>query len=83
MSHPAEQTRIPAPIPDEHAHELRHLAHDLSNALEIIVQTTYLLQHSDNDSQTAQWVAMLDEGVQKAVKLNEKLRVYLRTHSEQ
>jgi hypothetical protein len=70
-------------IPDEHAHELRHLAHDLSNALEIIVQTTYLLQHVSDDSQTQQWVGMLSDGVERAVKLNEALRTYLRTHSEQ
>ena len=31
------------PIPIEHAQEIRRLSHDLSNALEIILQTSYLL----------------------------------------
>ncbi|MGI4756187.1 MAG: hypothetical protein ACRYGF_04975 [Janthinobacterium lividum] len=36
-----------AVIPEELALEIRKLAHDLSNSLEIIVQTGYLLSTAD------------------------------------
>ena len=36
-----------ATIPEEFALELRHIAHDLSNALEIIVQTSFLLSTAE------------------------------------
>jgi hypothetical protein len=81
MNQPPEKSASPLPIPEQHAFELRRLAHDLSNALEIIVQTTYLLQISATDDQSAQWVKMLDEGVQKAVELNLQLRTYLKKNS--
>jgi hypothetical protein len=71
----------PAQIPEEHAAELRTLAHDMSNALEIIVQTSYLLKSTDDDAQAAQWLTMLEDGLQKALKINEKLRNYLKTHT--
>ena len=36
-----------AQIPAELAGEIRRLAHDLSNSLEVIVQTSYLLTMAD------------------------------------
>ena len=37
-------------IPPEHAREIRRLSHDLSNALEIIVQANYLLNPEDTNA---------------------------------
>ncbi len=37
----------PELIPDELALDIRRFAHDLSNALEIIVQTSYLLSTAE------------------------------------
>lgn len=68
-------------IPGESALEIRRLAHDLSNALEIVIQTSYLLGMSKLDESGTQWVKMLDSGVQKAVSINRELREYVRSHS--
>ncbi len=68
-------------IPEELALEVRRLAHDLSNALEIIVQTSYLLSMAELKEPAADWLRMLDSGVQKALDLNLQLRDYVKTHS--
>ena len=68
-------------IPEELAIELRRLAHDLSNALEIIVQTSYLLSTSELKAPASDWLRMLDGGVHKALDINGTLRTYVREHS--
>ncbi len=74
---PSDSSRIPA----EPALEIRRLAHDLSNALEIIIQTSYLLGMGKLDDANAQWLKMLDTGVQQAVSINKELRDFVRSHS--
>jgi hypothetical protein len=69
------------PIPIEHAQEIRRLSHDLSNALEIILQTSYLLGTVELDENGRKWRSMLDAGVQKATAINRDLRDFVRTHS--
>ena len=68
-------------IPEELAIEIRRLAHDLSNALEIIVQTSYLLGTTEMKAPGSDWLRMLDGGVRKALDLNSTLRTYVRDHS--
>jgi hypothetical protein len=68
-------------IPEEIAVEIRKLAHDLSNALEIIVQTSYLLGTAGLKEPASDWLRMLDGGVQKALNLNLDLRTYIKNHS--
>ncbi len=68
-------------IPEELALEVRKLAHDLSNALEIIVQTSYLLSTVDLKEPASDWLHMLDGGVQKALDINVSLRNYIKLHS--
>lgn len=68
-------------IPDELALEIRKLAHDLSNALEIIVQTSYLLSTADLKPPATDWLRMLDSGVQKALEHNQSLRTCIKTHT--
>jgi hypothetical protein len=68
-------------IPEDIALEIRKLAHDLSNALEIIVQTSYLLGTADLKPPAIDWLHMLDGGVQKALDLNLELRAYIKQHS--
>jgi hypothetical protein len=68
---------IPAPV----ATEIRRLAHDLSNALEIVIQSTYLLSTSTLDESSKQWVGLLNDGVKRAAALNIELREYIRRHS--
>ncbi len=68
-------------IPEELALEIRKLAHDLSNALEIIVQTGYLLGTADLKSPASEWLRMLDSGTNKALEINLALREYIKAHS--
>jgi hypothetical protein len=68
-------------IPEELAVEMRRLAHDLSNALEIIVQTSYLLSTVELKEPAKDWLQMLDSGVKKALDLNLALRTYIKEHT--
>ncbi len=68
-------------IPEDLALEIRKLAHDLSNSLEIIVQTSYLLSTADLKSPASDWLHMLDNGVTKAMDINMALRNYIKAHS--
>ncbi len=78
-------TSVPASteavIPEDLALEIRKLAHDLSNALEIIVQTGYLLGTANLKSPASDWLRMLDNGTSKALEINQALRSYIKTHS--
>ncbi len=58
--------------------QMRKLSHDLSNALEIIVQTSYLLGTVGLTEPASDWLRMLDEGVAKALDLNNALRGTIR-----
>jgi hypothetical protein len=60
---------------------MRRIAHDLSNALEIIVQTSYLLSTAELKEPASEWLRMLDGGVEKAMNLNQTLRNYIREHT--
>lgn len=70
-----------ARIPAEQANAIRKLAHDLSNALEIIVQSSYLLSTTELDELGKKWVALLDQGTQQAAGLNRELREYVRANT--
>ncbi len=58
-----QQPASSAEIPEELALEIRKLAHDLSNALEIIVQTSFLLGTVELKEPGSDWLRMLDGGV--------------------
>jgi len=68
-------------IPAELVRELRALAHDLSNALETIVQATYLITQAGPPENSRRWVEMIDQASQDAVRINNKLRELMRAHS--
>jgi hypothetical protein len=68
-------------IPEDLSVEMRRLAHDLSNALEIIIQTSYLLGTTEMKEPASDWLRMLDDGVQKAMELNLALRTYIKEHT--
>ena len=74
-STPAQQ------IPEELALEIRRLAHDLSNALVVIVQTSYLLSMAELKEPASDWLRMLESGVSKALDLNLQLRGYIKQHT--
>ncbi len=68
-------------IPEETAVEIRRLAHNLSNALEIIVQTSFLLSTTELKEPASDWLRMLEGGVQKALDLNLELRKFVKEHT--
>lgn len=69
------------PIPEAQAKEIRKLSHDLSNALEIVLQTSFLLGTVPLDEDAQKWRSMLDNGVQQAAEINRSLREYIRGNS--
>lgn len=83
MIEPTQMTvqTVQAEIPEEVALEIRKLAHDLSNALEIIVQTSYLLSTVELKEPGGDWLRMLDNGVRKALDVNLALRTYIKAHT--
>ncbi len=70
-----------AKIPEEVALEIRRIAHELSNSLEVIVQTSYLLSMAELKEPAAEWLRMLDSGVNKALEQNSTLRDYIKAHT--
>jgi hypothetical protein len=74
---PSADDKIPAAL----AKDLRHLAHDLSNALETIVQATYLISQAGPPENSRRWLEMIDQASKEAVQINGKLREILRSHS--
>lgn len=84
MTDTKQTVNLPASeaIPLDAALELRKLAHDLSNALEVIVQTSFLLGTAELQSPAADWLRMLDGGVQKALDINLELRSYIKSHTQ-
>ena len=74
-------TTKPSSIPAEQAQEIRRLSHDLSNALEIIVQANYLLSAMSHDESAKEWIKLLDNGVMQAAGINRSLREYVVANS--
>ena len=74
---------------DEHPKELsletiiklRTLSHDLSNAIENVMQASYLLAQSHLDDQSRKWLALIDGAAKEAAHLNREVREILRSHS--
>jgi K+-sensing histidine kinase KdpD len=63
--------------------EMRALAHDLSNALEAILQAAYLLGQSKLDEDPRRWAKLIDSSSQEAARLNREIRKLLRSLSEE
>ena len=68
-------------IPSQLAADIRRISHDLSNALEVILQTNYLLGMTEANEEGKKWREMLDQGVMQATQINRELRDYVRAHS--
>lgn len=76
-----EKPNTTARIPQELSAEIRRLMHDLSNALEIVLQSGYLLMTADTEEPVKEWIGLLDGGAQQALKIHQQLREYIRAHS--
>ena len=69
-------------IPADLAVEVRKLVHELSNSLEVIVQTSYLLGTLGMKEPGSDWLRMMDDGVRKAMDINLSLRNYIKSHTQ-
>ncbi|HUK49345.1 MAG TPA: hypothetical protein VLW06_17200 [Terriglobales bacterium] len=61
---------------------LRALAHDLSNALEAIMQASYLLTQARLDAESKRWAQLLQTSSDEAAKINREMRKLLRAMSD-
>ena len=76
------QTAVSLPkMPREHVLDMRRLVHEMGNALEIIVQTNYLLNMGEAEESTKQWLKMMDVGVRQATEVSKEMRQYLMLHT--
>jgi len=68
-------------LQSETVSKLRTLAHDLSNALETIMQACYLLTQAKLDDNNRKWLDLIDQAAQDAVRINREIREILRSDS--
>ena len=69
-------------IPHDVSTRLRTLAHDLSNAIETVMQAGYLLGQAKLEGDTKKWVALIDAASRDAARINREIRDILRANSE-
>ncbi len=71
----------PVPMLQSDAKEIRRITHDLNNALEIIVQASFLVNTTALSDQAKEWMKLLDQGVRQATDLNRQMRDFVRLRS--
>jgi hypothetical protein len=71
----------PKKLSDETVTTLRKLAHDLSNAIENVMQASYLLGQAKLGDQNAKWLALINTAAQDAARINRQIRDILRSNS--
>lgn len=71
----------PTPMLQSDAKEIRRITHDMNNALEIIVQASYLVNSTALSDQAKEWMTLLDHGLQQATDLNRQMRDFVRARS--
>jgi hypothetical protein len=71
----------PTPLLETDAKEIRRITHDINNALEIIVQASYLVNSTELSDQAKEWMRLLDQGIRQATTLNREMREFVRMRS--
>jgi hypothetical protein len=66
---------------DETVTTLRTLAHDLSNAIENVMQASYLLGQAKLDDQNSKWLALINTAAGEAARINRQIRDILKSQS--
>jgi hypothetical protein len=66
----------------EAAKEMRRLLHDMNNALEIIIQASYLVSTLPLSDDGKEWIKLLDQGVHQATTINHQLRDVIRKNTD-
>ncbi|HYV75606.1 MAG TPA: hypothetical protein VFB24_15230 [Candidatus Binatia bacterium] len=68
-------------LPEDTVSTLRTLAHQLSNAIENVMQAAYLLGQSKLDGQDSRWLALINSAAEEAARINREIREILRSRS--
>ncbi len=76
-----DSSKTTGSIPPEVSEEIRRIMHDLSNALEIVLQAGYLLTTAETEEPVKEWIGLLDGGAQQALGIHRQLREYIRANS--
>jgi hypothetical protein len=71
----------PTPLQQADAKEIRRITHDMNNALEILVQASYLVNTTALSDQAREWMKLLDQGIQQVTGLNREMREFVRMRS--
>jgi hypothetical protein len=66
----------------EAAKEMRRLLHDMNNALEIIIQASYLVSTLPLSDDGKEWLKLLNQGVNQATTINLQLRDAIRKNTD-
>ena len=69
------------PLAPEVTAQLRRLAHDLSNAIETMMQASYLLAQAQLDEPNRKWVSLIEQAAKDAARINREIRHILKRHS--
>jgi hypothetical protein len=69
------------PLQKADAKEIRRITHDINNALEVIVQASYLVNSTELSDQAKEWMKLLDHGIQQATALNREMRDFVHMRS--
>ena len=68
-------------LPAEVTTRLRAMAHDLSNALETILQASYLLSQAKLEGNCKKWTNLIDTAAKDAARLNREIREVLKSQA--
>jgi len=71
----------PKKLTEETVVTLRTLAHELSNAIENVMQASYLLSQAKLDEQSSKWLELIKSASGDAARINREIREILRSHS--
>ena len=72
----------PEKLPETTVATLRQLSHDLSNAIENVMQASYLLSQVREDSQGDKWIGLISTAAAEAAKINRRIREILRSSGD-
>jgi hypothetical protein len=75
------ESKGPSRLTSDDAKEIRRITHDINNALEVILQASYLVNMTELSEQAKGWMKLLDTGVQQATDLNRQMRDFVRARS--
>jgi K+-sensing histidine kinase KdpD len=80
---PTKRSPKPRANIQEDVTRLRALAHDLSNALEAILQASYLLSHGKAETDDKKWARLIETSSEQAARINREMRKLLRALGEE